>query len=170
MAHPPRSLVIEQRPKNVENAVLRFYLDYWHQKRGSRDMPSRSDIRASELKPYIGAMVLLEALPEYRDFRYRLVGTRVTDVFLADATGQTIREAYTLAGASVQFTESVIRTHRIVCEKHIPIRVCGGSGEWRGRFYPAYDGLYLPLSDDGVNANMVLNACTFSRRDLQAAA
>ena len=105
-----------------------------------------------------------------RTSKYRLVGTRVSEVFLADATGLTIREAYARAGANQSFADSVVRTHRIVCEKQSPIRISGGFGEWRDRVYPAYDGLYLPLSDDGVRANMVLNACTFTSRSVQAAA
>ena len=169
MAEPPRALKIEQRPEQIDNPVLRFYLDYWERKRAGRTMPSRADIRASELKPHIGAMVLLEALPGRQDFKYRLVGTRVSEVFLADATGLTLRQAYARAGASQEFTDSVVRTHRIVCEKRVPIRITGGHGEWRGRFYPAYDALYLPLSDDGVEANMVLNVCTFTPRSVDVA-
>ena len=170
MAHPPRGLVIEQRPQRIDNPTLQFYLEYWQAKRNGRTMPSRSDIRPAELKPYLGAMVLLEAIPGFHDFKYRLVGTRVSEIFLADATGLTLREAYALAGASPEFSNSVVRTHCIVCEKHIPIRISGGHGEWRGKVYPAYDGLYLPLSDDGVTANMVLNACTFTPRETRAAA
>jgi len=164
MALAPQGLLIERRPEHIDNPVLQFYLAYWHQKRCGRAMPSRADIKPSELKPHIGAMILLEALPDYVDFRYRLVGTRVSDMFLADATGLTIREAYKLAGASNAFAEQVVKTHRIACERLIPIRVSGGHGAWRGRVFPSYDALYLPLSDDSVHANMVLNVCTFTRR------
>ena len=40
------------------------------------------------------------------------------------------------------------------------MRVTGDSGSWRGHVYPDFDALYLPLSDDGVTANMIM--CGFS--------
>ena len=42
------------------------------------------------------------------------------------------------------------------------MRVTGGGGDWRGHYYPDYDALYLPLSDNGATANMVMCIFTFN--------
>jgi len=153
----------------LDNPVLRFYFDYWHRKRGGNAMPSRADINPSELRPYLGSIILLEALPGLDDFRYRLIGTRVTDYFLGDATGTTIREAYALSEMNTPHVDSIISLHRTVCESKMIVRVKGPQGEWRGQLYPPFDALYLPLSDDGVIANMILTAFTFDSAQLRAA-
>jgi hypothetical protein len=152
-----------------DNAVLRFYFDYWDRKRAGRPLPSRTDIKPAELKPHLGSIILLEAVPGANDFRYRLIGTRVTDYFLGDATGTTIREAYAQAGMPRSYVDAVIRLHQTVCGNRTIIRVKGPPGEWRGQIYPPFDALYLPLLDDGADANMILTAFTFDSAQLHAA-
>ena len=152
----------------LPNSILQFYFDYWTQKRRGRQMPSRADIHPHELKPYLGYCVLAEALPGFEDFRYRLIGTRVTDYFLSDATGHTIREAYGAAERSMSYIDLVVRIHRTACVERSPMLIRGPYGEWKGHFYPEFDVAYFPLSDDGENANMVLEAFTFDDTRLRA--
>jgi hypothetical protein len=166
MAAP--TIALKPSQADLDNPVLLFYFDYWHRKRAGKAMPSRADINPGELRPYLGSIILLEALPGFDDFRYRLIGTRVTDYFLGDATGTTIREAYALSNMKAPHVDSIISLHRTVCESQMIVRVKGPPGQWRGQFYPPFDALYLPLSDDGVTANMVLTAFTFDRDALRA--
>ena len=162
------AFVMESDPTEFDNPVLAFYFDYWHRKRGGRAMPSRSDIQPQELKPHQDWVILLDALPGLNDFRYRLLGTRVIEYFLGDATGSTIRDAYRLANMNKAYTESVILLHRTVCVSRSIIRLKGPSGEWERHFFPEFDALYLPLSDDGIAVNTILTAFTFNYERLKA--
>ncbi len=170
MALEPNSLKVEVAPTSLANPILDYFLSYWHQKRCGAVMPSRASIRPNDLKVHMGWVILLDALPDYADFRYRLVGSRVTEYFLGDATGRTVREAYADAQAPESFANEVVRLHRAVCRKQVPIHVHGGFGEWKRRVYPNFDALYLPLSDDGHTANKVLNAFIFDYTEYRKSA
>lgn len=138
---------------------LRFVYDYWTAKRAERAMPQRSDISIADLKPHLGWMMLVEALPQLEDFRYRLVGSYIAQYFLADARGMTMREAYALGNADAIFSEGVLRLHRRICRERTPFLVQSECGEWRGHLYPAFNALYLPLG--GSEANMVFTTYAF---------
>jgi hypothetical protein len=148
---------------------LAFLRGYWEKKRGSLAMPRRADISPLEMKEHLGWIILLESLPGYTDFRYRLVGTRVTQYFLADATGRTITEAFS-QGRLPEPTESaamkaVLAIHRKTARDKVIMRSYGGAG-WLGRDYLEFDSIYLPLSDDGEFVNMILSAFTFDAAKL----
>jgi hypothetical protein len=162
MAHQPASAVVTENPARLDNPILDSVLDYWNQRRGARPMPSRADIRPGDLKAHLGWLCFIEASQEFDDFRFRLVGSRVAEYFLSDATGLTVREAYGAAQAGRSATDAVLWILRATCTRRVPMRVTGGGGEWRGHLFPDYDALYLPLSPDGVTANMVMCGFTFN--------
>ena len=145
-------------PQNLQHPVLAFLKAYWDLKRGGRAMPTRADIRPSEMKEHLGWIILLDALPDFSDFRYRTIGTRVTQYFLADSTGKTVTEAFGFYGDAA--VKGVIATHRKAAADKVAVRSFGGAG-WLGRSFLDFDALFLPLSDDGETANMILSAFTF---------
>jgi hypothetical protein len=149
--------------------VLLFYFDYWHQKRGDRARPTRADIKVRELAPHHGSLILLEGFPDFSDFRYRLVGTRVAEYFLWDATGKTLREAYTNAKLPQEFVDAAVALYRAVCESGVIARVKAEPGTLLGRFYPDCDALYFPLSSDGTRADMVMTALSFNTERFRTA-
>lgn len=148
----------EVDPKKLQNPALAFLKDYWERKRGARAMPARADIRPSEMKEHLGWIMLLDVLPGAHDFRFRTVGTRVTEYFLSDATGKTLTEAFTKYGDDA--VKAVLATHRKIARDGVTLRVHGGAGLF-GRAFLDFDALYLPLSDTGTSANMILSAFTF---------
>ena len=121
-------------------------------------MPSRADIKPAEMKEYLGWIILIDALPAFDDFRFRMIGTRVSQYFLDDATGQTMREAFAAYGDQV--VNGVIATHKKTARDQVVVRAYGGAG-WLGRSFLDFDAIYLPLSDDGEPVNMILSAFTF---------
>lgn len=157
------SVQSEVNPAKLENPILAFLRDYWESKRAGRAMPSRADIRPAEMKEHLGWIILIDALPALDDFRFRMIGTRVSQYFLADATGQTMREAFAAYGDAV--INGVIATHRKTARDKVVVRAFGGAG-WLGRSFLDFDAIYLPLSDDGVNVNMILSAFTFDVSEL----
>lgn len=162
MALQPASAVVTENPQHLDNPILDGVLDYWNRRRGARPMPSRAEIRPGDLKAHLGWLCFIEALPEFDDFRFRLVGSRVADYFLSEATGLTVREAYGTAKAERSATDAVLWILRTTCTRRVPMRVTGGGGEWRDHLFPDYDALYLPLSQNGVTANMVMCGFTFN--------
>jgi hypothetical protein len=158
--HSPRTRSVQSEidPEELGNPILSFVRDYWQSKRAGRVMPSRGDIKPAEMKEYLGWIILIDVLPGFDDFRFRMIGTRVSQYFLADATGQTMREAFAAYGDAV--VNGILATHRKTARDQVVVRAYGGAG-WLGRSFLDFDAIYLPLSDDGVVANMILSAFTF---------
>jgi hypothetical protein len=148
----------ETDPQDLQHPVLAFLKNYWDRKRGARAMPSRADVKPGELKEHLGWIILLDALPDIQDFRFRTVGTRVTQYFLAEATGKTISEVFGPYGEDA--VNGVLAIHKKTAQGKLPVRAHGGAG-WLGRSFLDFDALFLPLSDDDETVNMVLGAFTF---------
>ncbi|HEV2560979.1 MAG TPA: PAS domain-containing protein [Rhizomicrobium sp.] len=150
----------EINPINLEHPTLAFLRSYWDVKRGARAMPSRNDIRPSELREHLGWVNMAEVLPGFVDFRFRLIGTLVTQYFLRDATGKTVTEAFAPGGdGAIKGVKAIFRK---TARDKVVMRVFGDAG-WIASGYEQFDSIYLPLSDDGENVNLVLNAFVFDR-------
>ena len=147
-------------PQNLQHPVLVFLKTYWDAKRAGRPMPSRADIRPADMKEHLGWIILLDALGDCSDFRYRTIGTRVTQYVLADATGKTIAEAIGPYGEEA-VAETMKAFHRKAANDKQPVRA-HGDADWLGRHILRFDALFLPLSDDGEQVNMILSAFTFA--------
>lgn len=150
-------------PRNLENPVLAFVQTYWHAKRGTRAMPARADINPADMKEHLGWVMLLDALPGFVDFRYRVIGTRVTRYFISESTGKTVTEVFAPYGeAAVKGVQAV---YRKAARDRTIVRSYGGAG-WLGRSFLDFDALAMPLSDDGETANMVMSVFTFDAAHL----
>ncbi|HEY4123035.1 MAG TPA: PAS domain-containing protein [Rhizomicrobium sp.] len=150
-------------PGKLENPTLAFLRDYWEMKRGSRRMPSRADIRPSELKEHLAWVIMADVLPGGEDFRYRLVGTLVTEYFLTEATGKKASESFEKLGAAV--THAVLAVMRTCAKACAPIHAFGEADAFAVG-YEAFDAVFLPLSDDGETANVILHAFVFNRPEV----
>lgn len=71
---------------------LRFLLRYWDDLRGARAMPAVKDIDATEMRPALGYVNLVDAVEDGRDFRYRVFGSIVASVSGFDMTGRLASE------------------------------------------------------------------------------
>lgn len=145
-------------PPHLQHPVLAFLKSYWDKKRGGRNMPSRADIRPSEMKEHLGWILLLDVLDGGVDFRFRTVGTRIAEYFLMDATGKTVTEAFAPYGEAA--AKAVLATHRKVAREGVVVRAYGGAGVF-GREFLDFDAIYLPLSEGGKAVNMILSGFTF---------
>ena len=150
-------------PQSLENPVLAFLKAYWDEKRGLRAMPARADINPADMKEHLGWVMLLDALPDFLDFRYRVIGTRVTRYFVSESTGKTVTEVFAPYGeAAVSGVQAV---YRKAARDKIVVRSYGGAG-WLGQSFLDFDALAMPLSDDGETANMVMSIFTFDSAHL----
>lgn len=149
---------VEFDPPRSSKPALAFLKDYWDAKRGSRPMPSRADINPAEMKQYIRAIVLVDALPNYADFRYRMIGGDVTQNMLGDATGKTVREAMARYGEGQ--ADGAVAAYAHMARNHLIMRL-HGSAAWLHLPHLDFDTIHMPLSDDGHTVNMIISAVVF---------
>jgi hypothetical protein len=135
--------------------------EYWLGKRGDRIMPARADIEPVEIKKLLPMMMLVDVTADARRFVYRLVGTQEVMERGSDPTGKSVAEAF--FGGSLEETLScydyVVRNRAPFCYRD-PYAASDGQIQ-------NDDIVYLPLSDDGTRANIVLvytHCRSFQRR------
>jgi hypothetical protein len=162
MRYPMPEIAVD--PSHLAQPVLAALKAYWDKQRGERAMPARGDLDPVDLKSYLGWIAMLDALPGFEDFRYRLVGTRIADYFPTDGTGQTIRQAFAPFGNDA--ATAVLALHQQVARDRRPLYLSGTLdlsgplGRPDGARF-AYESLVLPLSDDGTTTNKLMVGFTF---------
>ena len=77
-------------PPERADARLRGLWEYWKSKRAGTTLPGRAAISPHEMRPWLGNLLLMDVVEEGRDFRYRLHGTQLVQLFGADLTGRLV--------------------------------------------------------------------------------
>jgi hypothetical protein len=128
---------------------------YWLARRGTRRMPARCDIEPADIKRVLPLLFLADVVPGLpAGYRYRLVGTHVTDVLGVNATGLSPGEVFGEEGIGVrEVYDSVVATGLAYVNRR---RL-----DWYHRDYAAYELLILPLGADDGPVNMLLGALDF---------
>lgn len=62
--------------------------DYWQGLRGARSMPTRGEVDPLDIPKLLPNIVLIDVVGDPPQFRYRLIGTRITEMAERDATGR----------------------------------------------------------------------------------
>jgi hypothetical protein len=156
----PNGTTVVVGATSFENPTLRFLYDYWNEKRGSRPLPARADISAFEMRPHLGWVLLVDVAKDLSQFRFRLVGTLVTEYFFEDGTGKTVEEAFADRDPSV--AKSISRIFRKAARDRAVVHSYGNA-LWAGPGFEDFQAIYLPLSDDGETVNMILHGFVFDR-------
>ena len=123
--------------------------NYWDAKRAGRRMPSRDDIDPVDIPHYMPSVILCDVEPAPLRFRYRLIGTRLTELVHRDVTGHYIDES--LYGDNVDVVKGPFLE---AYQTRAPVAVRGRLS-WNNVERQAA-GLSLPLSGDGETVNMVM--------------
>lgn len=150
-------------PSIAEHRLADVY-DYWNRKRRGRAMPARADIDPVDIPHLLGRLYLVDTAETLGAFRFRLYGSALAQGFGRDRTGSQFHETPEIHGDA-----AVAGAYWRVYSDGLPDYV-------RGRpiapdtTFRMYSRLLLPLSDDGVQVNMILGAIVFFfRADLEAA-
>lgn len=151
------SYVVDSPDLDLGVPVLRPVFDYWALKRGTRKMPQRSDIDPLELKPYLRHLFLIEVLG-HGDFRYRLVGSEITERYGRNSTGKTVREIYAAVPAAADWLSEMLQA---VVEQARPV-LASGSLRLINKEHLFSQSLHLPLADDGDNVSMIFGAARYT--------
>jgi hypothetical protein len=145
----PTEAEIEARIAECHPDILAV-VAYWRAKAGTRRMPSRGDIDPAELKPYLPRISLIDVVPDERRFVYRLVGTEEVALRGYDPTGRSIAEGFFGPNRELAF-----KHYGYVVEHRAPF-CYRGDFEVEDGVIENEDVIFLPLSGDGENVNMIL--------------
>lgn len=139
-----------QIPETCHRDTVTLYR-YWRAKcRGGR-LPARADIDPVELPPrLLPGITLVDVVPDARRFVYRLVGTGEVEVRGMDPTGRPVAECF--FGFSV---DDALSCYTKVVETRAPFLDATPFTATNGQ-YVSEETIFLPLSADGINVNMVL--------------
>lgn len=159
-----RPTVIYEDPDEIPDPVLAYFLSYWRIKAHENKLPMAADFVPQEVRSNLRWVVVIDALPDYADFRYRVVGSSVCEYFLGDGTGKTVREAFESLG---ERAEGLVNLYRRVCVGGRPLRMTSPSTIVNDIYFPEYDSLYLPYTTDGQRADRLINAFVFNRNAIR---
>lgn len=129
---------------------VRAIYRYWDGKRVGRRMPRRSDLDPLEIPKLLPDICLVDVVPDARRYVYRLIGTNEVAMRGRDPTGLAVGEGY--FGTSAQ---SVFLNYDGVVKSCAP-RLDRDPSITSDDRYICHESIFLPLSDDGENVNMVL--------------
>jgi hypothetical protein len=149
---------LQKEKQTTEPAVMRLHaspsaatmFDYWDSKRNGRLMPARADIDPIEMKPWLAGIQLVDVFDNPRRFVYRLAGEVEVLIRGFNHTGHSVEEAF--FGVS---REEVMRNYNLVVDERTMLF---DWARYRTRldYLVSQETIFLPLSADGQNVNMVL--------------
>jgi hypothetical protein len=153
---------ISVRPINLDielkSPINLSSLAYWEELRGARIMPSRSDLSPPNMLSFLPNIILVDVLLDPLDFKYRLVGTKVTLKMLhANNTGKTMLELdFKGQGPDSKIFSNCAK----VVESQYPL---AGQTPYAGKSsdFKATEDIIMPLSEDGNLVNMLFVTCEF---------
>ena len=123
---------------------LRVLGAYWRGIAGAGALPHMKLIDPAGLRPALGYVMLLDAVDQGRDFRYRLYGSIVSGISGFDMTGKLLSEH----PANAYVTEFGIATYRAALQRREPVyteRSPVGAAQTT-----LWQRLALPLVDDSA--------------------
>lgn len=118
-------------------------------------MPSRADLEPTEIPNLLPYVALIEAESEPRRFRWRLIGTHITQAMGYDSTGRYFDEKY-----SGQVLLDLMAVYERVLSSRKPIRHFGRP-TFADKHYAEYESTHLPLSSDGNDVDIILVGLEF---------
>jgi hypothetical protein len=150
----PDVATIEEAHRGLWSDVLCFVVNYWCAKRKGRAMPSRKDIDPLELRRLLPNIYLIDVVKPSL-YRYRLVGTTISNRLRGDATGRFADEK--IFG---EHAHLIIEMYDHVVESRAPI-INRARSFWTEVDWLNYTSVLLPLSPDGDNVTMMLGVMDF---------
>lgn len=147
----PQDLVIGASVAFKTDVVRQAY-EYWAGKRPERVLPRRADIDPLELRHLLPFLFLVDVHRDPVGFKFRLVGTAITQCAARDHTGLWVNER--------DYGPDWKRIHdaylEVVRTGFPNIAVCHAA--WPARDFVHYERLVAPLATDGTNVDMLFGA------------
>jgi hypothetical protein len=142
----------------LHSPKLQRVFNYWQRLATAGILPSRRQISPLELPPDTLANILLLDIEDgrRRRYRWRLIGTHVTEALGRDATGQYWDELYS-AAVLPEMQKSV----DWIIEHGRPLR-SSGLARFAGKDHMLFESVEMPLSSDGSTVDMILMAADYT--------
>ena len=124
---------------------------YWSSLKDGGALPARRHVDPKGLKRHLPTVSLIEvAKGETLDYRIRLAGTALYNVYGREITGRRLADVYNTAAADYWRTElaKVVRDRRPAVGIH--------NLAWRGASHLSIVWIRLPLAGDGADVDMIL--------------
>ncbi len=151
-----RAMVVIDRPEQIQAPVLKRLFAYWSSKRADGQPPPRTAIDPADLRDILPYLWLVDVEREPWRFRFRLVGTKITEWAGREYTGRYVEtEAYGPQAPTIaaQYREVAERCLPMWHQQHAP---------WIGREFRFYEKVMLPLLAPGGNVGMLLCAMSMT--------
>jgi hypothetical protein len=145
---------IEENHRGLWSDILCYVVNYWCAKRKGRAMPARHDIDPLELRRLLPNIYLIDVVKPSL-YRYRLIGTTISNRLRGDATGSFADEA--MFG---EHAHLIIDMYDHVVESRSPI-INRARSFWTEVDWLNYTSVLMPLSPDGENVTMMLGVMDF---------
>jgi hypothetical protein len=123
---------------------------YWMSRKRAGRLPGRADLNPGDIKRLLPTISLMDVFHDPLDFRVRLAGTRLWDVYGREITGRRLGEIYSASAAEEWRFElaKVVRQGKPAVGVH--------NLAWRGAAHLSLLWLRLPLASNGKDVDMVL--------------
>ena len=128
----------------------RHFFDYWLERADGRPMPNRSDICPTEMPRFLPFVSLVEIETDPLNFRFRLAGTQLRDVYQKEVTDLRLTD----------FSDTQNRDYWLSAHERIAHTGRPAQGILRGpvqsRDHLVQFWLRLPLAVDGAGPKLIL--------------
>ena len=136
--------------------LLSDLLGLWRQRCNNACLPSRADFDPLDLRRWLGRLQVLDVIDGGQDFRYRLHGTLLVELFGRDLTGRHLSELGHAADA-------LRREYDACARERMPVAICSQPIPEKDHWI--IDQLILPLAEDGVQVDRLLVGIVPTLRD-----
>lgn len=143
-----------RRLKDLREPLCIHMLEYWKSVRGSRDMPRPDEMDPIKFARFMPNLLMLQVNWEPFDLTYRLLGEDIVAAHGANFRGRRVIE---VDEHKQGFGSLLFDFYKFVAEARRPY-AASGSMEYMGRGHVTFEGVYMPLSLDGVRTDRILGA------------
>ena len=134
----------------LEHPALRAIREYWESKRSGGALPSRVHLEPVEMKGFLQHVLLVDVQQSPRRYRWRLVGTAITEALGRDNTGRWFDEIY-----DADSLASMVGGYDMIVASRRPVRVVGRAA-FAGKPHTRFEAVSLPLAAADGAIDMVL--------------
>lgn len=126
-----------------DHPSVRGFAELWAAKRRGPGLPRRADFEIEELLPWFGHVIIMDVIDGARDFRYRMIGTSITEFLDRDYTGQRVSQSQYGEGR-----DKVVDTFRRPILAGAPVFRAGQVVWAVDKTWRRYDSVHCPLTRD----------------------
>lgn len=138
---------------------VRGFHALWEAKRAGRPLPRRSDFQIEELSPWFGHVIVMDVIDGGEDFRYRLIGTAITEFLDRDYSGKLVSECD--YGRGDRGRSKVIDTFRRPIVDGAPVFRAGHVIWATDKTWRTYDSVHCPLTRDTGEPELTIGVLYF---------